>query len=127
MKYSFVVFVEQTFCLKGYLKTILQLFMREYNHINAIFVIRNSIKQNQFGDICPKNLTFPEAKREQRCPRLVVVIFCLFFSICQSDLSFTGVNQSNFWIKINKQKMTTTKCGHCCSRLAFGKVRFSGH
>ena len=23
--------------------------------------------------------------------------------------------------------MTTTKRGHCCSRLAFGKVRFSGH
>ena len=44
---------------------------------------------------CPKNLTFPEAEREQRCPRLVVVIFCLFFSICQSDLSFAGVNQSN--------------------------------
>ena len=30
---------------------------------------------------CPKNLTFPEAKREQQCPRLVVVIFCLFISI----------------------------------------------
>ena len=23
--------------------------------------------------------------------------------------------------------MTTTKRGHCCSRSAFGKVRFSGH
>ena len=23
--------------------------------------------------------------------------------------------------------MTTTKHGHCCSRSAFGKVRFSGH
>ena len=32
-------------------------------------------------DLCPKNLTFPKAEREQRCPRLVVVIFCLFISI----------------------------------------------
>ena len=52
-------------------------------------------KHAHFCYLCPKNLTFPEAEREQRCPRLVVVIFCLFFSICQSDLSFAGVNQSN--------------------------------
>ena len=77
--------------------------------------------------LCPKNLTFPKAEREQRCPRLVVVVFCLFFSICQSDLSFAGVNQSNSQIEINKQKMTTTKRGHRCSSSAFGKVRFSGH
>ena len=31
--------------------------------------------------LCPENLTFPKAKREQQCPRLVVVIFCLFISI----------------------------------------------
>ena len=29
----------------------------------------------------PKNLIFPKAEREQQCPRLVVVIFCLFISI----------------------------------------------
>ena len=27
----------------------------------------------------------------------------------------------------NKQKKTTTKRGQCCSRSAFGKVRFLGH
>ena len=30
-------------------------------------------------DLCSKNLTFPEAECEQRCPSLFVVIFCLFF------------------------------------------------
>ena len=62
--------------------------------------------------LCPKNLTFPKAERDQLCPRLVVV-FCLFFSICQSDLLFAGLNQSNSYIEINKQKMATTKHGHC--------------
>ena len=47
------------------------------------------------NDLCPKNLTFPIAERDQQCPRLVVVVFCLFFSICQSDLLFAGMNQSN--------------------------------
>ena len=77
--------------------------------------------------MCPKNLTFPQAEREQRCPCLVVVSFCLHFSICQSGLSFAGVNQSNSFIEIDKQKMATTKPGHCCSRSAFGKFRFLGH
>ena len=31
------------------------------------------------GDECPKNLTFSKAERDQRCQRLVVVVFCLFF------------------------------------------------
>ena len=35
--------------------------------------------------LCPKNLTFPKAECDQGCPRLVVVVFCLFISICQSD------------------------------------------
>ena len=47
------------------------------------------------GLLCPKNLTFPKAERDQRCPRLVAVVFYLFFSICQSDLLFAGVNHSN--------------------------------
>ena len=79
-----------------------------------------------FWHYCPKYLTFPKAEHDQLCPRLVVV-FCLFFSICQSDLLFAGVNQSNSVIEINKQKMTTTKRGHRWSRSAFGKVRFLGH
>ena len=33
------------------------------------------------GIYCPENLTFPKAELEQQCPRLVVVIFCLFISI----------------------------------------------
>ena len=32
-------------------------------------------------NLCPENLTFPKAEREQQCPRLIVVIFCLFISI----------------------------------------------
>ena len=55
---------------------------------------------------------------------------CCFYSsfpICQSELSFAGMNQSNSKIEINKQNMTTTKRGHCCLPLAFRKVRFSGH
>ena len=29
--------------------------------------------------LCPKNLTFPKAERDQRCPRLVVVVFLVYF------------------------------------------------
>ena len=79
-----------------------------YDHtVNLQEVFRNTNEH-----YCPKNLTFPKAERDQLCPRLVVVIFCLFFSICQSDLLFAGVNQSNSQIEIDKQKMTTTKHGH---------------
>ena len=61
-----------------------------------MFCMEPEKRQSTFlGPLCPKNLTFPEAKREQQCPCLVVVIFFLFFSIYQSDLSFAGVNQSN--------------------------------
>ena len=35
-------------------------------------------------------------------------------------------DKSDWQIEKNKQKTTTTKCGHRCSRSAFGKVRFSG-
>ena len=64
------------------------------NYISSNLV--KSVKQMTYSYyLCPKNLTLPGAEREQRCPCLVVVIFCLFFSICQSDLSFAGVNQSN--------------------------------
>ena len=52
--------------------------------------------------------------------------FCLFFSICQSDLLFAGVNQSNSLIEMNEQKMTSSKYGHLWSCSAFGKVRFLG-
>ena len=31
--------------------------------------------------ICPKNLTFPKAERDQQCPFLVVAVFCLFIQI----------------------------------------------
>ena len=48
--------------------------------INAIF--KYLILSHDFLTIlCPENLTFPKAEREQRCPRLVVVISCLFISI----------------------------------------------
>ena len=36
-------------------------------------------------------------------------------------------DKSDWQIEKNKQKITTTKRGHRCSRSAFGKVRFSGH
>ena len=36
-------------------------------------------------------------------------------------------DKSDWQIEKNKQKMITTKRGHRCSRLAFGKVRFLGH
>ena len=36
-------------------------------------------------------------------------------------------NKSDWQIEKNKQKTITTKRGHRCSRLAFGKVRFLGH
>ena len=48
--------------------------------------------------LCPKNLTFPKAERDQLCPRLVIVVFCLFFTICQLDLLFAGMNQSNSFL-----------------------------
>ena len=35
-------------------------------------------------------------------------------------------DKSDWQIEKNKQKITTTKRGHCCSRLASGKVRFLG-
>ena len=59
------------------------------------FFTHRALSGTRSTHLCPKNLTFPDAKREQRCPRLVVVIFCLCFSICQSDLSFAVLNQSN--------------------------------
>ena len=36
-------------------------------------------------------------------------------------------DKSDWQIEKNKQKITTTKRGHCCSRSASGKVRFLGH
>ena len=36
-------------------------------------------------------------------------------------------DKSDWQIEKNKQKITTTKRGHHCSRLASGKVRFLGH
>ena len=36
-------------------------------------------------------------------------------------------DKSDWQIEKDKQKITTTKRGHCCSRLASGKVRFLGH
>ena len=36
-------------------------------------------------------------------------------------------DKSDWQIEKNKQKITTTKHGHHCSRSAFGKVRFLGH
>ena len=36
-------------------------------------------------------------------------------------------DKSDWQIEKNKQKTTTTKRGHRCSRSAFGKVRFLGH
>ena len=38
-------------------------------------ILSSSTLKVKNANLCPKNLTFPEAKREQRCPRLVVVIF----------------------------------------------------
>ena len=81
----------------------------------------------QWRFYCPKNLTFPRAEREQQCPRLVVVGFCLFISILEFDW-FTPANDKSDWqIEKNKQKITTTKRGHCCTCSASGKVRFLGH
>ena len=79
------------------------------------------------GYLCPENLAFPKAKREQQCPRLVVVIFCLFISIQEFDWFTPANNKSDWQIEKNKQTITTTKRGHHCPRLAFGKVRFLGH
>ena len=76
---------------------------------------------------CPENLTFPKAKREQQCPRLVVVIFCLFISIQEFDWLMPANDKSDWQIEKNKQKITTNKRGHRCSRLSSGKVRFLGH
>ena len=59
-----------------------------------------------------ENLTFPKAESDQQFPRLVVVVFCLSFSMCQSDLLFSCVNQSNSYIEIDKQKITRPKIGH---------------
>ena len=36
-------------------------------------------------------------------------------------------DKSDWQIEKNKQKITTTKRGNRCSRLASGKVRFLGH
>ena len=36
-------------------------------------------------------------------------------------------DKSDWQIEKNKQKITTTKRGHRCSRSASGKVRFLGH
>ena len=36
-------------------------------------------------------------------------------------------DKSDWQIEKNKQKITTTKHGHRCSRLASGRVRFLGH
>ena len=63
-------------------------------------------------DLCSKNLTFPKAEHDQRCPRLAVVVLCLFILICLSDFLFAGVNQSGPKVEINKQKTTTIKRGH---------------
>ena len=89
--------------------------------------IKEAVYVNLIKYLCPKNLTFPKAERDQRCLGLVVVVFCLFFSICQSDLLFAGMNQPNSFIEIDKQKTKTTKRRHRWSRSAFGKVRFLGH
>ena len=60
---------------------------------------------------CPKNLTFPEDKREQQCPRFFVDIFCLFILIQEFDW-FTPANDKSDWqIEKNKPKTTTTKRG----------------
>ena len=62
-------------------------------HSNCVLTKKAETNKRQLQ--CPKNLTFPKAERDQLCPRLVVIVFCLFFSICQSDLIFDRVNQSN--------------------------------
>ena len=62
--------------------------------------------------ICTKNLTFPNAERDQRCPRLVVVILCSFVSIKEFDWVTPANNKSDEQIEKNKQKTTTTKRGH---------------
>ena len=36
-------------------------------------------------------------------------------------------DKSDWQMEKDKQKITTTKRGHSCSRSAFGKVRFLGH
>ena len=46
-----------------------------------------------------KNLTFPKAEREQRCPRLVVVIFCLFISIKEFDWFMLASNKFDWQIE----------------------------
>ena len=85
------------------------------------------------GKLCPENLTFPKAEREQQCPCLVVVIFCLFISIKEISIKefdwFMPANDKSDWQieKKNKQKTTTTKRGHRRSCSAFGKVRFLEH
>ena len=62
--------------------------------------------------LCPKNLTFPKAEYDQRYPHLVVIIFCLVFSIKEFDWFTPANNKSDWQIEKNKQKMTTTKRGH---------------
>ena len=94
---------------------------------NKKVLVGKGLQSNWIKHLCPKNLTFPKAEREQRCPRLVVFIFCLFISIYEFDW-FTAANDKSDWqIEKNKQKTTATKSGHSCSRSAFGKVRFFGH
>ena len=59
--------------------TNMALFLVPLDYMEANDVYNS--KRNQ----CPKNLTFPKAERDQRCPHLVVVIFCLFISIKEFD------------------------------------------
>ena len=48
------------------------------------------------GFLCPKNLTFPKAERDQLCSRLVVVIFVYLFQCknligsCQQIINLIG-------------------------------------
>ena len=48
------------------------------NHTSSVYEGKKPYRC-EFCDYCPKNLTFPKAEHDQRCPCLVVVIFCLFF------------------------------------------------
>ena len=53
--------------------TNMALFLVPLDYMEANDVYNS--KRNQ----CPKNLTFPKAERDQQCPRLIVVVLCLFF------------------------------------------------
>ena len=58
---------------------------------------------------------------------LLMFFVYLIISIYQSDFLFAGMNQSESYIEMNKQKTTTTKREYRCSCSTLGVLKIWGN